>query len=76
MSDLAAASTTMRSARRHPWLRLDVTTAEHDFNAGGTPTGRYDCASVVLDEAAARALAADLLEWADTPKVHPREGAA
>jgi hypothetical protein len=54
-----------------PWVRLDVQTCEHDFAAGGTPTGRYDVASVVMDEAAARALAADLIAWADRPKVQP-----
>lgn len=53
------------------WVRLDVQTAEHDSNKGGKSTGRYDLACVVLDETAARALAADLLEWADRPKAAP-----
>lgn len=56
------------------WVRLDVYTAAHDFHQGGKPTGEYDLASVVMDEAAARALAADLLEWADRPKAFPIEG--
>lgn len=54
-----------------PWVRLDVWTAEHSFDGGGKPTGKYDAASVVMDEAAARALAADLLSWADSPKAQP-----
>lgn len=58
------------------WVRLDVYTAEHDFNKGGKPTGRYDLASVVMDEAAARALAADLLEWADRTKAYPIQATA
>lgn len=50
------------------WLRLDVHTAEHDYKSGGQPTSRYNFESVVLDEEAARSLAADLLAWADRPK--------
>lgn len=53
------------------WTRLDIFTAEHDFHQGGKPNGQYISASVVMDEAAARALAADLLEWADRPKAYP-----
>lgn len=53
-----------------PWLRLDVVTHVHDER--GQPTGQDTHAAVVMDEAAARLLAADLLAWADTPKVQPR----
>jgi hypothetical protein len=46
-------------------------TAEHSYEDGGKPTGEWKSAAVVMDEAAARALAADLLAWADTPKAYP-----
>jgi hypothetical protein len=49
------------------WVRLDLFTAEHDFH-NPTADPQYNGATVVMDEAAARALAADLLEWADRPK--------
>lgn len=55
-----------------PWVRLDVVTHEHTWEDGGKPTGRDLFAAVVMDEAAARTLAADLLEWADREKVHPQ----
>lgn len=55
-----------------PWVRLDVWTADHSFTDGGQFTGRYDTASVVMDETAARSLAADLLAWADREKAHPQ----
>jgi hypothetical protein len=53
------------------WVRLDVFTAVHDYQQGGKPTGEYVNAAVVLDEAAARALVADLSAWLDRPKAHP-----
>lgn len=53
------------------WVRLDVYTAEHDFDQGGKPTGEYTLASVVMDEKAAAALAADLLDWVSRPKAYP-----
>lgn len=52
-----------------PWVRLDVMSWEHE---GGKAT-ETSYAAVVMDEAAARALAWQLLEWADRPHVHPRE---
>lgn len=51
-----------------PWVRLDVVT--HDYEnckAVGGPWAH----SVVMDEAAARQLAADLIAWADAPKADP-----
>ena len=56
--------------QRGEWLRLEVNTVEHDRNRVPDVLGP-EWASVVLDEAAARQLAADLLEWADRPKLHP-----
>lgn len=53
------------------WVRLDVYTAEHDWHNPTSPTGKWTSAAVVMDEEAARALAADLLEWADRPKAYP-----
>lgn len=52
-----------------PWLRLDVNTAEHDEH--GQPTGARKHVSVVIDVEAARSLAQDLLEWADSRHVYP-----
>ena len=51
-----------------PWVRLDVITHDHE---NGKPVSGPWSHSVVMDEAAARQLAADLLKWADAPKVHP-----
>lgn len=53
-----------------PWVRLDVVTYDHER---GIPTGGPWAHSVVMDEAAARTLAADLLRWADMPKITPEE---
>lgn len=52
-----------------PWLRLYMTSRQRIY-INGEPIGRKS-AAVVIDEAAARHLAADLLEWANWPKVHP-----
>jgi hypothetical protein len=49
------------------WCRLDVTTWDGNYK---DPKGPW-CHSVVLDETAARSLAADLLAWAEREKVHP-----
>lgn len=57
---------------RGEWVRLDVYTREHDFSRGGKPTQTMVSAAVVMDEAAARALAADLLAWADQPEAKAR----
>lgn len=54
------------------WLRLDVASWEYDWASGGVPTGKREGATVVLDEAAARSLAADLLAWADRPLLKPK----
>ena len=59
-----------------PWLRLDVYSAEHSSEDGGKATGRGESVSVVLDEDAARALAGDLLSWAETPKTRPAKEVA
>lgn len=48
------------------WVRLDVVTHDHE---DGKPVGGPWAHSVVMDEGAARQLAADLLKWADSPKV-------
>ncbi|MGZ6852492.1 MAG: hypothetical protein ACXVGC_00255 [Mycobacteriaceae bacterium] len=52
-----------------PWVRLDVLT--HEYRNGKPVEPDPWCHSVVMDEAAARQLAADLLTWADTPKAQP-----
>lgn len=49
-----------------PWVRLDVTTPNPHCVMRTT-----DEQTVLLSETAARALAAQLVEWADQPKVHP-----
>jgi hypothetical protein len=57
------------------WLRLDMVTWTHNWKTPEQVTGPPECHSVVLDEQAARSLAADLLAWADHEKVHPtKEG--
>lgn len=56
-----------------PWLRLEVASAQHSWKDGGKPTGLPEGAAVVMDEEAARSLAADLLAWADRPKALPKE---
>ena len=60
-----------------PWLRLDVN-AHESLNHWvkddhGNPTVEHINASVVLDEAAARALRDDLDAWLERPKIHPTE---
>lgn len=52
-----------------PWVRLDVVT--HDYENGKAAGGPW-AHSVVMDEGAARQLAADLIQWADSPKAQPR----
>lgn len=58
-----------------PWLRLDVDSPRALSWWGADPAHRPTPApvhaSVVLDETAARALAAALIEWADRPKTRP-----
>jgi hypothetical protein len=58
-----------------PWVRLDLYSpnALTWWNPDDLPNPQPAPihASVVLDEAAARALAANLVAWADRPKVHP-----
>ena len=58
-----------------PWVRLDLNSphALTWWNPDDLPNPQPAPihASVVLDEAAARALAANLVAWADRPKVHP-----
>ncbi len=49
-----------------PWVRLDVTTPTPEGDLRTT-----DAQTVLLSETAARALAAQLVAWADQPKVHP-----
>lgn len=60
-----------------PWLRLDVHAKESlDFwrkDDDGNPAVEELHASVVLDEAAAKALMGDLIAWLTRPKLHPRE---
>lgn len=60
-----------------PWVRLDLDSPnaltwwpDDDLP---TPQPAPIFASVVLDQAAARSLAAHLTAWADRPKVHPIE---
>jgi hypothetical protein len=53
-----------------PWLRLGITTKEHDHKAPHKVLGEVD-ASVVMDEGAVRALRDQLTEWLDRPKVYP-----
>jgi hypothetical protein len=58
-----------------PWLRLDIDSPNAVTwwtKDGEKPTAEPIHGSVVLDEAAARSLAADLLEWADRPHLTPR----
>lgn len=55
-----------------PWVRLDVVTYDHER---GKPVGGPWAHSVVMDEGAARQLAADLLAWADMEKVQPKDEA-
>ena len=60
-----------------PWVRLDLdspnalTWWELEYLPRPKPAPIH--ASVVLDEDAARALAANLIAWADRPKVYPVE---
>lgn len=54
-----------------PWLRLDILAVDHDYHAGGKPTGTVHGESVILDEEAARSLVADLVDWLARPKAHP-----
>lgn len=49
-----------------PWVRLDVSTPNSDGNLRTS-----NAQMVLLSETAARALAAQLVAWADQPKVHP-----
>lgn len=49
-----------------PWVRLDVSTPNSDGNLRTS-----NAQTVLLSEDAARALAAQLVAWADQPKVHP-----
>lgn len=49
-----------------PWVRLDVTTPNPHGDLRTT-----NAQTVLLSETAARALAAQLVQWADQPKVHP-----
>jgi hypothetical protein len=53
-----------------PWLRLALHTPDDDGTGNRSMSNPR---TVALSEVAARALAAQLIEWADTPKVHPRE---
>jgi hypothetical protein len=55
-----------------PWLRLSIDTVDHHIFGGKVVVGRDVHVSVVLDEAAVNALIDDLIEWRDTPKVHPQ----
>ena len=55
------------------WLRLDLTTWTHVYAHPEQVAAHPETHSVVMDEQAARSLAADLLAWADHEKVHPRE---
>ena len=57
-----------------PWLRMHVLSWKHDYCSGGKPTAERDSAWVVMDPDAARALAAELLAWAEREHVQPRGG--
>ena len=58
-----------------PWLRLEVAAPETlnfwEKDDDGNPKVESEGATVVMDEAAVRALRDDLSEWLDRPKVHP-----
>lgn len=55
-----------------PWVRLTLA-AEESLSWWGPDKPKVEplCASVVMDEAAARELARQLLEWADSPHLAP-----
>ena len=53
-----------------PWLRLGLRSWQHDWSHPADVVGKMS-ASVVLDEAAVRALAGQLSEWLERPKVLP-----
>ena len=54
------------------WLRLDVNGWEHDFHNPRVRPTEQRLVSVVLDETAARSLAAELLAWADAEHVQAK----
>lgn len=54
-----------------PWLRLSAYGHEHDPHAPTIIVSRSST-SVVMSEPAVRQLVADLTEWLETPKVHPK----
>lgn len=51
------------------WLRIDIESWAHDWHSGGKVVTGPDSAAVVLDEAAARQLVADLTSWLAAPKL-------
>jgi hypothetical protein len=53
-----------------PWFRLGVITPRHDWHNPTKIIG-VDEATVVMDEAAVRALVAEPQDWLALPKVHP-----
>lgn len=64
------AETTFTGQENGPWLRLSMSTADHNWHEPHTVTGTTH-ASVVMDEDAVRALVADLEAWLTEPKVRP-----
>lgn len=57
-----------------PWLRLGVTSWEHDWYHP-TSVKQRESADVVLDVAAVQVLADQLNEWLDRTKVYPTDDA-